>query len=87
MKEIGMANNPFGTSDEEPGKQPATNRDRLPDHIKQVEQSDDVGPGSGGDRGMRQSGLESDAGSGTAGGGRDISRTGRGPAPDPSRPK
>lgn len=57
------------------GKDIATNRDRLPDHIEQVKQADDVAPGPGGDTGLQQSGMESDAGSGTAGSGRNRSRT------------
>lgn len=69
------------------GKDIATNRDRMPDHIEQVKQSDDVGPGPGGDQGTQQSGVESDAGAGTAGAGRDNSRTGRGAPSDPKRAK
>ena len=86
-REISMAKNPLTRDERDDEKDMATNRDRLPDHIEQVEQSDDVGPGAGGDMGGTQSGLDSDAGSGTACSGRDNSRTGRGPLADPARPK
>lgn len=68
------------------GKDIATNRDRMPDHIEQVKQSDDVGPGPGANQGSGPSGLESDRAQGTTGAGRDHSRTGRGTPQDPKRP-
>ena len=68
------------------GKDIPTNRDRMPDHIEQVEQSDDVGPGPGGNQGGGPSGMESDRARGATGPGRDNSRTGRGNAMDPKRP-
>jgi len=51
------------------GKDIATNRDRMPDHIEQVEQSDDVGSGGiPSEEGSGTSGLATDRGSGTTGG-------------------
>lgn len=80
-----MAKHPLTRGERDAGKDSATNRDRLPDHIEQVKQSDDVGSGPGGDQGGQQSGFDTDRGSGTVGGGRDG--TGRGPLTDPARPK